>query len=205
MKIVFDLDGVLVDFVRGFTTLANKTYGTPIYGTNEQKEWEKFDELSSAQVGAVWKQVDASSNFWLNLPPLADTVELGEVGALTSFDDVYFVTSRGAVPGTKHQTDLWLKYYLSGWNDNRSVVLCKDKAAFCNAIRVDAILEDRPKNALWVLYQCPKTRVYLIDRPYNRLTPEAWAAVDEHHKIKRVQTVHQFLELLSYQRKGQHI
>ena len=204
MRIVFDLDGVLADFVLGFTTLANQLYGTPVYSTSQQKEWQRFDGLNPEQVDKVWKTIDTLPTFWTDLQPLIDKPTCMQIHLLTHDHDVYFVTSRSPAGNAKRQAEEWLRRHICLYT-SPTVVMTKEKGEFCKIAKIDALLEDRPKSALWVLYQSPKTRVFLLDQPYNRLGPEAWAAVDEKSRIRRVQTVEQFLNLLSYLEKGMKI
>lgn len=194
MRIAFDLDGVLVDFVLGFTTLANEMCGSPVYSTSQQTTWEKFEGLSDRQIDSVWNRIGESDSFWFDLKPLATQDERLSIGELQYRHDVYFVTSRRAYPGVKRQTEEWLKFY-ARW-DWPTVVMTNDKAGFCNLVRADAIIEDRPKNALSVLYQCKRTKVFLMHQPYNLLTPEAWKNIDEKGQVRRVYSIGMFLDAL---------
>lgn len=68
MNIMFDLDGVLADFVYGFTALANKNYGTPITPTSGQPSWYGFPGLDTHVIDSTWYTLKQDGTFWVGLP-----------------------------------------------------------------------------------------------------------------------------------------
>src|SRR5690242_5772667 len=107
MKIVFDVDGVLADFIGGFTAVASDMFpGVPVTRTHEQPSWHGFPGMTDAQIAAVWEHVKRSDSFWLALSPLMTPAEAYRISKLWGHD-VYFCTARVGKEA-KAQTEEWL-------------------------------------------------------------------------------------------------
>jgi len=185
MRVVLDVDGVLADFILGFTTLANRMFGSPVYTTLEQRVWDSFDGLTDAQHARVWEAATQSPTFWEELPPIASPAEFARLAAAAAAHDLYFVTSRIGL-GVKAQTEAWLRRVgLS----TPTVILSDAKGEVAKAVRADALLDDKAGNAVFTQYYSRGTAVYLIDRPYNRFDPAILGS-----KIIRVRTLREFLD-----------
>jgi len=196
MKIICDIDGVLADFVLGFTRIANGMFGSRIYGTVDQQEWNFEDgEFTKAQVSQVWEEIKRSNTYWEMLEPIP--MEPGvfrELNMRNLVDDLYFVTSRVGV-NVKSQTESWLMKQ-GIWNP--TVVISDKKGEIASAVEADALLDDKPGNVLAVHYLSRKTVPYLIDRNYNR-----WNMKATSERIVRVKSVTEFLGFLILQGNGQ--
>jgi 5'(3')-deoxyribonucleotidase len=183
--LVLDCDGVLADFVRGFMTKANGIYGTPIYGTLEQKSWDKFEGLTEEQVAWVWDEIKKDPEFWVNLKPLATRHEFDKIIVMQrAGHDIYFVTSRPGI-NTKRQTEQWLHYLGIAIP---TVLVSSSKGEAAKVLGAHALLEDKAGNAVVTQYLSPKTVPYLIDRQYNRYDSSVVGS-----KVKRVKSVAEFL------------
>jgi uncharacterized HAD superfamily protein len=80
---------------------------------------------------------------------------------------VYFLTSR---PGrvAKLQSEVWLRMY--GYTFAPTVLICGGpvtKGQLCQALSIDAIIDDRPENLMAVANNAT-ARVFMFDRPWNR-------------------------------------
>ena len=93
MNVMFDLDGCLADFIKGFTTLASNLFGTPITDTHEQPKWDGFPGMMSLQMQITWKHVNESQSFWHELDPLVTPEMFKRINALQRFHHIYFATS----------------------------------------------------------------------------------------------------------------
>ncbi len=185
MRVVLDVDGVLADFILGFTTLANRMVGTPVYTTLEQKAWDLYEGLSDTQCVQALEAAKRSPTFWQELPPLASPEELARLAAVAPAHEVYFVTNRFGI-GAKAQTETWLRRHgLSA----PTVIISDAKGEVAKALRADVLLDDKAGNAVFTQYYSRATAVYLIDRPYNRFDPEVLGS-----KIIRVRTLHEFFD-----------
>lgn len=185
MRVVLDVDGVLADFILGFTTLANRMFGSPVYTTLEQKVWDAFDGLTDAQHARVWEAATQSPTFWQELPPIASPAEFARLAAAAPAHDLYFVTSRVGV-GVKSQTETWLR---RAGVSTPTVILSDAKGEIAKAVRADALLDDKAGNAVFTQYYSRATAVYLMDRPYNQFDPAILGS-----RIIRVRTLHEFLD-----------
>ncbi len=188
MNIMFDMDGVLADFICGFTTLAAKMYGTPITTTHEQPKWDGFPGLTSLQIAVTWNRVKESTDFWANLGTLVGTQTLERINDLHVIHRVHFVTSRPGID-TYDQTVSWLES--RGILTPQVLVVpnaaCKGAAAA--AINADYTVDDKAGNAVYVQYHVPGVKSYIIDRHYNQFNAEVIGS-----KVKRIWLMDEYLE-----------
>lgn len=187
MKLVFDIDGVLADFIAGFTAMANAMFpGVPVTRTHEQPSWRGFPGMTETQVAAVWERIKTSRVFWLSLSPLITPAESERVNDLQIEHDVYFCTARVG-KYAKNQTEDWLTDH-GIWRP--SVVISNRKGEFCKAVQADAAIDDKAANASFIDWNTDgRTRSYLLDRPYNRVPQEFMAS-----GVRRVSSLTEFLE-----------
>ncbi len=185
MIFVLDVDGVLADFIHGFTRLANDMFGTPVYSTLQQLTWDNFDGLDKKQISSVWEVIKKSNFFWSSLPPMATKNEFQLLNGLAEQNDVYFATSRPGIRA-KYQTEAWLE--TNGiWNP--TVIVTSDKGETAKVVKADALLDDKAGNVIFTQYHSPKTVPYIIDRQYNSFDGAVVGS-----KVVRVKTVLEFLE-----------
>lgn len=150
MRVSFDVDGVIADFVLSFTREAYKVsklfpIDVDIYRTNEQKVWkfpwpnDFYDE--------VWEEIDNTYNWWMTLEPIVTTQEVAAINFLIKEHDVYFITSRKrtlGLPACK-QTSLWLESI--GINASHAVTIATQpdkKHQLINALDIDCHIDDKP-------------------------------------------------------------
>ena len=104
--IVFDIDGVLADFVHAFTALGvEKGYCKHPVLTHEQASWDfAYLGIDKAKENELWKIVDTSYGFWHSLKPMVPATTFQRINRLK---DVVFLTNRRE--GTAwEQTYRWL-------------------------------------------------------------------------------------------------
>lgn len=185
MRVVLDIDGVLADFILGFTTLANRMFGTPVFTTLEQKTWDSYEGLTDVQCTQALEAAKLSPTFWQDLPPIASPEELARLASAARAQDLYFVTNRFGI-GAKTQTEAWLRRH---GVSSPTVIVSEAKGEIAKAVRADVLLDDKAGNAVFTQYYSRATAVYLIDRPYNRFDPAVLGS-----KIVRVRTLLEFFE-----------
>lgn len=192
---MFDVDGVLADFVHGFTALAHELFGTKIITTPEQPSWNfrTWGLMTREQENATWEALKKDPYWWARLLPLVKRETFERINRLRIAADVVFATSRvsdSAPPGW--QTQRWLQDH---GIYNPSVVVTSKKGEMARAIQADFSIEDKLENA-WCIHWIsdkPQTKSYIINRLYNQL-PEA----PEIGKVlPRVDTVDEFLNLIT--------
>lgn len=181
LNIGCDIDGVLASFENGYADLLTAQTGItfPKGDPNFPAKWHWTGDfgVTKAQDAAAWDAVKRSDNFWLALEPmpwaLTTLTELRYRRAVG--DNIYFITNRmGRM--AKRQTEDWLRAY--GYPDS-TVCLCEKKGPLAVGLDLDIFIDDKPSNCEDVLnarwnedQERSRTKVYLVDRPYNRQLPE---------------------------------
>lgn len=173
-KVMFDVDGVLADFVGGYRRLQEKLGQKPTSGTRWDDYWDK----------AVWSYIKQSPSFWYELPLLATEEEMAAINDLQDQADVYFVTAK---PGfnAHQQTCRWLEKH---GIYRPTVILSQHKAEIAKALEAHYSIEDKAGNAIMIAYHAPKCRSYLLDNEYNRFDHNVIGK-----RVVRVGTVGEFV------------
>ena len=171
MRYGIDVDGVLADFVGGFTKLANSLG----YSVNPDS-WGLG--LSREQEQACWKLVEADPNFWTGLDALNQFPKVQDT------DVVYFITKRKQTPGrsTDRETGTWLRDKQG--LELPTVLAIPNKGEVCRALKVDAFIDDKPENCWDVLDNSATTKVFLLDQPWNQ-----WDT-----RVTRIHSLEEFFE-----------
>jgi 5'(3')-deoxyribonucleotidase len=208
MRIGFDVDGVLADFITAYQKLVVKFAGVDLFrpGDNVNPpvwDWPEHRGYSKDVTRRVWKHIiEEDPRFWANL----GTVEGARTLAFAYYDlvqrhDLYFITSRPSNFGAKRQTEEWLERRIGVRNP--TVLISSEKGKCCDALKLDAYIDDYAVN----IEACVSTRisqieqakakgveptptkVFCLDRNYNSEVPQS-----EH--IIHVKTVGQMLDYL---------
>ena len=183
--IFFDVDGVLADFVTGFTSLANQLFGTPIIGVIEMERFDHWrDFLDQKQCDIVWEKVFNSYDFWVNLNHLLSKKEVEALSYLAHENNIYFVTDRRSdVMNPAVATSYWLQ---KKFNINHAqVIATKNKADIAKALRPSFAIDDKADHAFGYIKQGVQS--FLFHRPYNK---EFWNNIYLNH----VNSVEEFIK-----------
>ncbi len=180
-RYMFDVDGVLTNFDLAFTTLAHKTYGTPISSTITQKTWNFRNILSAKDQSVIWDILKDTPQWWTSLESLISVQSFLRINDLCKDNEVYFITNRThnlSSPGV--QTQEWLIAY--GITRNPRAIVTKDKGEACKVMNIDYSLEDNWGNACAIHWMSEGTKSFLINRRYNEkargIIPEGIIQVD---------------------------
>jgi hypothetical protein len=125
-KIYCDMDGVLVDFVKGYELFMGKPPG-PIYTNDEERKqfWDNFrDRLDVKGM--------KESEYWATLPPLKDGLTLWK--KIKRFNPTILSAPSYNVAQSKIGKVIWVKKYLGKvptiieyqkqkWADERSILI----------------------------------------------------------------------------------
>ena len=187
---LFDVDGVLADFIYGFTTLGHKLFGTPITRTLDQPLRDVYPGMTNEQVATVWEHVAAARFFWYELPTMISDNERDGLADLCDAREVYFVTARKGPDNVHEQTASWLADSLV--IHNPQVIITPKKSTIASAFGTDGVaalwsIDDYEKNVNAISQHTDNS--YLLDRGYNRRAIIGPAA-------KRVDSLETYLSLI---------
>lgn len=186
--IVFDIDGVLADFVAHFTKTAGRITAKPlpVTATHEHRLWDVFPGLAPEDVTKTWAYIANNPTFWTELPSLVSETDRGLLGYLAPHN-VYFATSR-RTPGALSASKEWI--YANLGIVQPSVVVTHRKGEFCKVVDANYFIDDKSENvdcAIWMTDG--KTKSYVVSRLYNEdlFAPHS-------SKAHRVPSVREFIE-----------
>jgi hypothetical protein len=190
LVIMFDIDGVLADFVLGFTSRAAEIFNVQPRTTTDVQSWHLEEVMTREQLNFVLKLIERSPSFWYDLPvaPQVSPEDFGRINILGIHHRVYFVTSRIESGNTIQQTRLWLSKCGIVYPN---VVMSKKKGEFARAVGADYSIEDKWDNAHCIHWfsDSPQIKSYLIDRPYNHVSNIVGA-----QRVRRISTVKEYLD-----------
>jgi len=175
MKAGFDVDGVLAQFIPFYAALTIRIDGRDLFEPEDKvnpPRWHfpEYRGYSNETMAEVWRHIAGSPTIWADLQPYEENVTALAtcIQEIEKQHDVYFITSR---PGAtaKRQSEAWLKRYFSyEGHVLPTVMLCTLKGSACRALNLDCYIDDNLDNVLEVQADHPKTRVYLLNKNYNR-------------------------------------
>lgn len=172
-RVLLDMDGVIVNFYKGFSKHLNKNYGCTL-DTNVEPEEYPFEKWGH---GVDRVNFDTASKEWIEkdgfekLPAFDGATEF--VKELMSLCNVFIVTARIGdwsqkfTPETrdriKDNTRNWLKE-----NDipSDNLFFSHEKIPFCKENAISIMIEDKPSTAM----EASKNKIHtiLINRAKNR-------------------------------------
>lgn len=163
MVIQVDVDGVIANFQKGYLALANSMFGLDIPLDWLRPTWDAIPtEMTKDMDRKVWKAIVVDPTFWEKLEPLVSPTVIRD---LHSLGEVYYVTSRNGVDVLEQtKTWLWRQCFIPGPN----VIVSKRKADAALALGATYMIDDKAGNCLATYYNSPKTKVYVLDAPYNQ-------------------------------------
>jgi len=187
--IFFDVDGVLADFVTGFTSLANNLFGTPILGVTEMERFDHWhDFLDQKQCDIVWEKIFNSYDFWVNLNHLLSEKEVEILSHLAHENNLYFVTDRKSdVMNPSVATSYWLQKKFNIYH--AQVIATNNKVDIARALKPSFAIDDKADYALGYL-RITGIKSYLFNRNYNK---DWWDNVN----IGHVNSVEEFIKEVS--------
>ena len=193
MRIGFDVDGILANFIAHYQMLTVKMAGFDLFQPGDIEnpptwDWPEMRGYDPVFMKRVWAAIIESPNFWRNLPPLEDARTLALVAPdLQTRHDLYFITSRPSSKGAKRQTEAWLQEHIG--IALPTVLISGEKGIACRALKLDAYIDDYHENIVNVLEQSPGTDAFLKSTNYN-------AAYRAPEMVRRVNTLGQMFDYL---------
>lgn len=188
-SVVVDIDGVLADFVLGFTELASREFNSniPHIPTPFHQVWSFKNIMSPQETNATWEYIHSHPEWWGTLRALIDDGLSQRLAYLTTRVPTYFVTHR---PDAAHKvTANWLEGVIG--IDHPTVVISKKKGEISRLLNATHAIDDKLENA-WCIHWLsdrPQTKTYLLDRPYNRIDVEVGV-----QNLYRINSFHEFVD-----------
>lgn len=160
-KLGIDLDGVVANFTRGFTTLAKEMGKVPnAWDCKDQDVWLFNTPPAARDIKepawrfndhSVWEELRQRYNWWMTMPPLLTVGEVNQLNEAIAEHNIYFITSRIPTLGytAEKQSELWLESI--GVNVHGARVLgakAGHKGLLCHAIGIEAFIDDHLANLL---------------------------------------------------------
>lgn len=185
--VMIDIDGVLVDFVGGFMTLANEMFGVPVHMTLSQETWRGFG-LTHDQEKQIWEKIWSDPYFWQRLECLPTRQDFLALENLLDECLVYFVTDRKGV-NVMRQTKVSLcSLFFPGLEPN--VIISKHKGIVAQALKADFALDDKASNASCIAWlTADATKSFLLNRRYNQVPRDFLAS-----SVVRVDSMFEFAQ-----------
>lgn len=189
MRLGIDVDGVLADFNTAFIDRVIAVTGRDLFPPRpfDIPTWNYPEHYgyTADETTTIWESIKADDAFWALLPEYADTRDLLErLWSMRWDHDIYFITARPGVQA-KQQTEHWLHH---GGYDNPTVLITSHKGLAAQTLGLHAYVDDRWENALdaagvhWK-GEAPKTRSFLLTRPWNAANDCAGTAVTRVHSV----------------------
>ena len=173
MKILVDLDGIVVDTLPEWLTRIYQTTGVRV-STQDIVSWNLLDnpqlaQLTPAQVFGILNEKD----FTRYLPQMSDASfylrKLHQAG-----HDISIVTARYGT-NCMPETLEWLKETMPWFNVEKKTWFCYDK----HRITGDVLIDDKAETLIQYRREHPQTKLITIDYPYNQ-----HALADTHRVLK---------------------
>lgn len=184
LKIGFDVDGVLADFSKRFTELANRKFNKTV-NYKDQTVWDYNEFYTPEEIESVWSDIKATTDFWFDLERL-HRIPLW----VQNQHQLWFITSRVPVKGmpTELQTAGWL-HWLQDINYPQVIVVNQwhEKPTLYKALHLDAFIDDKPETVTEMRKR--HQNCYVMDQPYNSKVevPEGYRVHNVEEYIKHVE------------------
>lgn len=166
------MDGVLANFAKAFTTVANEMYrDVPILENEDDVkhwDWDSWFPLDSHEISLVWKKItEETDNFWMGLDSIPGSIKPVRALIQDPSVTVYFITARPASAG-KHIVQQCTSWLTARGISNPQVIVTKNKGPVANLLRLDYFLDDKVSNCNDVRSNRGHCRVSLMNRTHNK-------------------------------------
>lgn len=172
MKVLLDLDGVLVDFIKGCCELHGRNDPYQDKENHGKFDLEKLFGIDSHQ---FWNGME--HDFWYNLQPMHDAFEIVEaIESVVSQKDICILSSPSMNPGSMSGKIAWVERNLPAY---RRSFLFGPKKEFC-ANPSHVLIDDYDKNTC--RFSTAGGKTILVPRPWNSLHLNHRDNIPEHIK-----------------------
>ncbi len=156
MRVLLDMDGVLVDFLSGWLKLTGRTAPDP-WPAGEQELSKVFPDLQPHHV-----MTGCDEKFWTELPMMPDAMSL--IAALVSMfrrEDIVLVTSIIGTPASAAGKIHWIFRNLPMFSGQYMITPCRN-----NLADGDTLLIDDQTSHVWSFLKAGGKAI-IVPRPWN--------------------------------------
>jgi len=191
-----DLDGVMCNFAKTFSTIANSLYGErcPIIKNDAEIlgwDWWEWYPITKMETDKCWYLITNTKNFWLTLP-------IHDKKGLENFKkylmplhnaNIYFITARRSTAGMSvvKQSIQWLS---NNGIINPQVIEIYDKGPALNALNIQYFIDDKSENIISALKDSDSL-VYVMDAGHNKLLDKK---LNKNPRYDRVKNLTEFVK-----------
>lgn len=189
LKLGIDVDGILSDFVLRYREICLTLSARAV--PQAVTDWGMSNwGLTQEEHKQAWAIVTATPNFYLGLPPYEEINRRAMI-EFSRKHRLYFITTRMATAGApiEIQTGAWLSLYCG--IEYPTVLVEEQKGQVAAALKLDAMIDDRPENLLAVQQLSPNTTLFLRDRGWNH---NAHQVLDGYTRVHSFQEFEDALE-----------
>lgn len=175
LRIAFDLDGVLCDFIKSIVKILRERVGVDLPPDFQPTDWHWGNaNLPKGAMSEAWQIIDADKAFWESLEPLEGIKQMTKFFREESFrSDIYFITARKNGHGpvsAKRQSENWLYRYLDYPIHQITVLPVKTamaKIPIIAALGIHYFVDDHGLTIAKCQEEYPEVKSYLLARPWN--------------------------------------
>lgn len=174
LNIGFDLDGVVANFAKAYSTILNQLFGTPIIEHTSQVldwNWESWYGLPKSAFEKANLVMYGTQDFWCNNIDPINAEQLYKILWLPGLHpklNLYFITSRSETSGSSviRQTRDWLEMRNS--ITPYSIISTLNKGTAAKLLKLDYFIDDNPMHILDIEKTYPECQATLLEYPYNK-------------------------------------
>ncbi len=179
LRVAFDLDGVLADFVGAYERIADELFADWRHSASTSPDSASSEDPPPGDIGGeparrlspgrhtdVWKRLRATADFWLTLDPIdpAAIAQIQEQAAHSGWD-VFFVTQRPTTAGStvQVQTQRWLVE--QGFALPSVIVHTGSRGRLAAALDLDFLVDDTVQHCVDTLSLTDATPILVNAQP----------------------------------------
>ena len=194
-NIGLDLDGIFFNWSREYGKIIREIGGDHLPEINNETEdvqswdWSEWHPAGKVLLDKAWQVMTEKDGFWENI----EVLHSEQVKYMREHFDahpniaVYFITSRTATKGDTLIRQTIKSLEKVGWTSPQVIVSFR-KGSLARALDLKYFLDDRAENCAEVAMSNPETKVYILDKKYNRILQ------DKYFKITRITCLEAFTD-----------